>query len=112
LREFLFIKGVFVEWYHPTDLQQESRTSQSEESRMKNGQCPKCNSSNVFKYAIGVRFGDHGGGSSLTIFSGDLNHLSHSDYDSYVCVDCGYCENYILDNAILQEVQKKWAKVT
>jgi hypothetical protein len=78
---------------------------------MKSGQCPKCNSSNVFKYAKGVRFGDHGGRSSLIIFSGDLNHLSHSDYDSYVCVDCVYNENYILDRSILQEVQTKWTKV-
>jgi predicted nucleic-acid-binding Zn-ribbon protein len=78
---------------------------------MKNGQCPKCNSSNVFKHVTGVSFGDHGGGSSLTIFSGDLNHLNCSDYESYVCVDCGCNENYILDKVIFQEVQQKWIKV-
>ena len=79
---------------------------------MKNGKCPKCNSSNVFKYEKGVRFGEHGGGDSLTIFSGDVSHLTrYVAYESYVCVDCGYFENYISDKAPLEEIRKKWGRV-
>ena len=78
---------------------------------MKNGQCPECNSSNVFKHVNGVRFGDGGGGDGVTIFSGDLNHLiRYVHYESYVCVGCGYFKNYVVDKAPLQEVQQKWNK--
>ena len=34
-----------------------------------------------------------------------------SEFESYVCTECGYFENYITDKAKLQEVQQKWAKV-
>ena len=79
---------------------------------MKNGQCPKCNSSNVFKYGNGVRFGEDGGGDSLTDFSGDVSHLiRYVAYESYACLDCGYFEDYIPDAGTLQEIQKKWTKI-
>ena len=34
-----------------------------------------------------------------------------SEFESYVCTECGYFENYITDKAKLQGVQQKWAKV-
>ncbi|MGB8645395.1 MAG: hypothetical protein WCF84_09160 [Anaerolineae bacterium] len=72
---------------------------------MKNGQCPKCNSSDVFKKTRGVLFGN----GALTVSTGEL--IGWSDFESYVCVNCGYFENYIVDQAKLQKVQKKWTRV-
>ena len=73
---------------------------------MKNGTCPKCNSSNVFKKIKGVLVGN----GVITVNSGFS--IMGSEFESYLCVDCGYFENYIMDKAKLQEVQQKWAKVT
>jgi predicted nucleic-acid-binding Zn-ribbon protein len=71
---------------------------------MKNGKCPKCNSSNVFKQEGGAG-PEHG----IYVYTSMLT--SPSKCDSYICVDCGYFENYIMDTAKLQEVQKKWTRV-
>jgi len=71
---------------------------------MKNGKCPKCNSSNVFKQVQGA-MPEQG----FYVFTSALT--SPSKCDSYVCVDCGYFENYITDKAKLQQVQKNWTKV-
>jgi hypothetical protein len=77
---------------------------------MKNGKCPKCNSTNVFMNRKGIEWG---GGWWLEIWMGNLNERSsrQSDYDSYICADCGFFENYILDKNVLNEVQTKWTKV-
>ena len=76
---------------------------------MKNGQCPKCKSSNVFKSKDGFSMGGHS--VTLAIFSGSLGSMPAS-CDSYVCTECGYFENYIISKDRLQEVQKNWTKVT
>jgi hypothetical protein len=78
---------------------------------MKNGKCPKCNSTNVFMNIYGVEWSDEAGW--LTIWMGSQKERSakQSRYDSYICVDCGYFENYILDKEILHEVQTKWNRV-
>ena len=73
---------------------------------MKNGQCPICNSSDVFKKTTGVWFGNTG----LTVNTGGLV-TSKTDFESYVCTNCGYFENYFVDKARLLEVQKKWTRV-
>jgi len=74
---------------------------------MHNGQCPKCNSSNVFLQRNGASFGSRKG---VYLFTSSM--AGASDYDSYVCVNCGYFENYIVDTAKLQEIQKVWTKAT
>ena len=74
---------------------------------MKNGKCPKCDSTNIFKQDRGAWMGENGGLYVQTGFA-----TKASDFESYVCVDCGYFENYIIDKGKLQEVQKKWAKVS
>jgi hypothetical protein len=71
---------------------------------MKDGKCPKCNSSNVYKR-------DQGAGPEHGFFVSTSTITGGSAYESYVCVDCGYFENYIQDKAKLQDVQKKWTKV-
>ncbi len=73
---------------------------------MKNGTCPRCNSSNVFKKTKGAYFGN----GMLTV--GSSFDIMGSEFESYVCTECGYFENYILDKPKLQEVQQKWTKVT
>jgi hypothetical protein len=73
---------------------------------MKRGQCPKCNSANVFKKKNGIDWGD----GSMNIYPGNMS--SQSDCDSYVCTDCGYFENYITDKGMLQQIQGNWTKVT
>jgi len=75
---------------------------------MKNGQCPKCNSSNVFKMQNGIYWGN-----GYLRFVGS-RPLMNTNCDSYVCIDCGYFENYIVDREILQKVpnmKKGWTKV-
>jgi transposase-like protein len=78
---------------------------------MKNGKCPKCNSSNVFKNNKGIDWGS--GWGWLEIWIGNSKERSNlqSDCDSYICTDCGYFENYIIEKDILQEVRTKWMKV-
>lgn len=78
---------------------------------MKNGKCPKCNSTNVFMNRSGVEWADEGGWISIWMGSPNERLGKQSYYDSYICVDCGYFENFILDKDILQEVQTKWTKV-
>jgi predicted nucleic-acid-binding Zn-ribbon protein len=78
---------------------------------MKNGKCPKCDSTNVFMNRSGVEWGDEGGWIDVWIGSPDSRSGKQSEYDSYICVDCGYFENYILDRDILHEVQTKWTRV-
>jgi predicted nucleic-acid-binding Zn-ribbon protein len=73
---------------------------------MKNGTCPKCNSSNVFKKIKGVSFGSY----PIRVNTGGMM-VGGTEFDSYVCVDCGYFENYILDTVKLEEVKNKWTKV-
>jgi len=62
---------------------------------MKNGKCPKCNSTNVFKNQRGL---DWGKSAWVEIWFGNPEDRTnaYSDYDSYICTDCGYFENYVL----------------
>ena len=72
---------------------------------MKNGQCPKCNSSDVFNKERGVLYG-----TGLVISTGGLG-LPSQEFESYVCTNCGYFENYIVDQAKLIQVKEKWTRV-
>ena len=75
---------------------------------MKKGTCPKCYSSNVFKSENGISLGGHT--STLSMFTGSMSMPAACE--SYVCVDCGYFENYIITQERLHEVQMKWTKVS
>jgi len=73
---------------------------------MHNGHCPQCNSSDVFKKKRGVFFGN----GVFSVNTGGLVLLG-TDFESFVCANCGYFENYIVDNAKLQEIREKWTRV-
>lgn len=72
---------------------------------MRTGLCPKCGSGNVFMKEDGIRIGDNG----LRIPTGMI--VKHSPYISYVCTDCGYFENYIIDHNKLAEIAQQWKSV-
>jgi len=72
---------------------------------MKNGQCPKCNSNNVFSGAK-ITNKKHSFGFN-TIPVGSIWKIPPA-LDNYVCVDCGYVESYISDKKALEYITKKW----
>jgi len=59
---------------------------------MKSGTCPKCNSTNVLKKAKGVSFRSY----PIRVNTGGMM-IGGSEFDSYVCADCGYFENRIFN---------------
>ncbi len=77
---------------------------------MKDGTCPKCNSSSVFKQQNGVR-----PERQFWVYTG-VNSGIPSSYqttaETYLCIDCGYFENYIPVDKRLEQVQKVWTKVS
>jgi hypothetical protein len=78
---------------------------------MKNGKCPKCNSTSVFMNRSGIEWADEGGWVSIWMGSPIDRLGKQSAYDSYICSNCGYFENYILNKDILHEVETKWIRV-
>ena len=78
---------------------------------MKTGRCPKCNSTNIFSNSNGIDYGGDSYSIELWIGSDNDRVNRQSDFTSYLCADCGYFENYLIDKDILWEVQKKWNKV-
>lgn len=72
---------------------------------MSNGRCPRCDSSAVYKKRNGIISGDK------HVFVRGLGFLTpRTDRMTYLCTDCGYYENHILDKDILQDVTQKWEK--
>lgn len=76
---------------------------------MKNGTCPKCNSTTVYTKRQGISF------ASDTYFyvriSSERMSRSVSEVDHYICTTCGYVELYIEDKTKLEAVAKDWKKV-
>ena len=76
---------------------------------MKDGLCPKCASNQVYKKNEGIGIGTLNGLGRFVIsgyfFSDETN------CDSYICVKCGYFENYITNPEALAKVGEKWEKV-
>lgn len=71
---------------------------------MKNGICPKCGSSNVFMEEKGIQWHD-----GMRVITGSISWGSPK-YESYVCTDFGYFENYITDVKELARVAEKWKR--
>ena len=65
---------------------------------MKNGQCPKCNSTTIYTSEKGVRFG----GAFVNVGGTDVK-----SWVSYICATCGYFENYVTDTKALNELSKR-----
>jgi hypothetical protein len=73
---------------------------------MKTGICPKCNAHEVFKLVDAMGMRDCR--SLEKIDSGKVR----TSMESYVCTDCGYFENYIVDAAHLAAIKSggDWVK--
>lgn len=61
--------------------------------------CPKCQSPNVFVGETGV-----GWDLNLGILIGDSPYPTE-DWETYLCVDCGYFENYVTDQDQLEKIK-------
>lgn len=72
---------------------------------MKNGNCPKCGSGEVYS---GVDLVLKGGPFASNSIPVSLTSLA--PIDNYVCVTCGYVERYISEKSKLKEIAKKWDK--
>jgi predicted nucleic-acid-binding Zn-ribbon protein len=70
---------------------------------MKTGKCPKCNSTEIYfkENVISIE------GSQIRI-----SPLSHTPVNHYVCVDCGYVENYISHPKKIKRIKNNWVKIT
>lgn len=71
---------------------------------------PKCQSPNVFVSENGVGWDLY-----LQVLTGD-DMVSIGDWETYLCTDCGYFENYVTDNDWLKKVKagragEYWHKV-
>ncbi len=67
---------------------------------MKNGKCPKCNSTQVYK----KRTWGHRSYIVTSVFR-------FAKLTDYVCTDCGFTEAYIFDQDKLNDIKNKWEKV-
>ena len=73
---------------------------------MKDGKCPKCGSADV-RSSAGVKNRldeEHG----IQIGGGLLPRTAR--IENYVCISCGYVENYILDQKKLRMIAERWPR--
>jgi predicted nucleic-acid-binding Zn-ribbon protein len=80
---------------------------------MKNGQCPKCGSREIYASLGGGGIGD---GFSIHVREGDSMKPTRS-WQTLLCASCGYYENYLLDEVriarIVDDPQKAgWKKLS
>ena len=74
---------------------------------MKNGRCPKCDSSQVFSGAdVFPKSGP------FTCNAIPISLTALAPLDNYVCLDCGYVESYISTAEDLETVRRKWPLAT
>ena len=63
-------------------------------------QCPRCNSQNMLYRTAGVGF--HG---QLMVGSGGAFSTGTLKWETYLCPDCGYFENYLTDPDHLSKIK-------
>jgi hypothetical protein len=73
---------------------------------MKNGICPRCQSTRVYTAGDLPLKGGPFGSNSIPVSLTSLAPL-----DNYVCLDCGLVERYITDTQELAEIERRWTKV-
>jgi glutaredoxin-related protein len=73
---------------------------------MKNGYCPKCESLKIYLKRNGIA--DFEG---LKVTASTVGWKHPVVYDSYLCTNCGFFENYIVDKKKLSTVEEIWNKV-
>ena len=83
---------------------------------MKNANCPKCGSGEVYSGAdLIVKDGPIASilkGGPFASNSIPIGLPSMSPIDNYGCANCGYVEHYIPDRTKLKEIAKKWNKAS
>ena len=72
---------------------------------MRDGKCPKCNSTTVYVKRKGMSFGDSG---VHVLTSEWVSKPMTLDY--YICTTCGYFESYLVDKVKLDAVAREWTK--
>jgi len=72
---------------------------------LKQGQCPKCHSQEVYAGVDVLPKSGPFGSNSIPI-----SIVSIAALDNYVCVQCGYLERYVADAEKLKEISRKWQK--
>ena len=80
---------------------------------MKNGQCPKCNSHEIY---ASMKAGGIGDGFSIHVLNDEGMHPTRK-WQTFLCAACGYFENYLLDEVkiaqIVEDPQKAgWQKIS
>jgi predicted nucleic-acid-binding Zn-ribbon protein len=70
---------------------------------MKNGQCPKCSSSEIYHKLGGLADSGEVGVR--------MSWMSYLSLDIYICTDCGYVESYAVDKNEFSKLREKWDKV-
>jgi hypothetical protein len=79
------------------------------ESSMKNGCCPNCGSTHVHRQRNGLQAHN---GWVLKTTAWEMLQAEEVEIFTYLCVYCGYFENYLLDREKLSVIANKWARVT
>ncbi len=70
---------------------------------MKNGICPKCNSFEV--YVLPPKW------PSNNFHKIPIDGLTLASVTQYICVDCGYVEEYVSDASKLEKIRQNWSRV-
>lgn len=74
---------------------------------MKTGQCPKCESLEIYTAENGIYIPKLLG---TFIRTGPSN--AGSTTQDYICANCGYIERFVIDNDKLKEITKTWKRVS
>ena len=77
---------------------------------MKSGICPKCATPSVHASSVKNEVGFSYGDGDFTVHVKEWV-TSGSRLKQYICVNCGYFESYIVDEAKLGKVAALWLKV-
>lgn len=73
---------------------------------MKNGQCPKCGSGEVYSNT-NRKFPAL---NTMTIGSSNFGNR-YAYLDTYICGSCGYVENYVAKQEDLKYIKEEWTVV-
>ena len=80
---------------------------------MTNGECPKCHSREIYASEGGGGIGGHGYYYLEVKNDGSPNS---TQWQTFLCVDCGYYENYLFDKQKIANIKanpqkEKWKKL-
>lgn len=80
---------------------------------MRNGQCPKCGSHEIY---VSLNGGGVGEGFSIRVLHGDSMSPTR-EWQTFLCATCGYFEHYLLDEGkiarIVEDPQTAgWKKIS